>query len=92
MSNEKKQNPVVQYVLNAEDLRGVLSEFVGEVLSKNQEKPKERFLSPVEVSTLLNVSRSTLWRWRKENYLRPVKVGAKVVYRESAVRKLMGEG
>ena len=55
---------------------------------------EERFLTREEVSKLLHVDYSTLWRWNKLNILCPNKVGPRrVMYKYSDVlKKLNGEG
>lgn len=55
---------------------------------KNKNQP-ETFLTPDEVSAMVGVSRNTLWRWDKEHYLTPVKVGRNLRYKRSEVLLLM---
>ena len=38
---------------------------------------------------IINFS-TTLWHWSKKNYLKPVKVGNKVRYRQSDIQKILG--
>ena len=38
-----------------------------------------------------DVCDTTLWHWAKKNYLKPVKVGNKVRYRQSDIQKILGE-
>ena len=52
----------------------------------------ETYPSPDQVSKILNVDKSTLWRWNKRNYLSPIKIGGKRRYRMSDVKKILGEG
>ena len=42
-----------------------------------------------EVCSLLNVKPVTLWRWEKAEYLKPVKIGNKVMYRKSDLKNLV---
>ena len=44
---------------------------------------QERFYKLGEVQTMLEVSRSTLWRWQAEHGLKVVRVGACVRVRQS---------
>ncbi len=46
-------------------------------------------LTVKEVCKKLEVDVSTLWRWDKTGYLKKIKVGNKVRYRESDINKLM---
>ena len=41
---------------------------------------------------MLGVDKSTLWRWSKQNYLAPIEVGGKRVYKVSDVKQILGEG
>lgn len=47
------------------------------------------FLTKKEVMALLGVSDTTLWLWAKNNYLKPVKAGRKVLYRKSDVERFL---
>ncbi|MDR1584038.1 MAG: helix-turn-helix domain-containing protein [Prevotellaceae bacterium] len=49
----------------------------------------ETYPSPDQVAKILDVDKSTLWRWRKQNYLVPIEVGGKRRYRMSDVRKIL---
>lgn len=52
----------------------------------------ETQLSPKEVSGMLGVDLSTLWRWQKRGYLVPVEVGGKRRYKMSDVKSLLDGG
>ena len=45
----------------------------------------ETYPSPDQVAKILDVDKSTLWRWRKQNYLVPIEVGGKRRYRMSDI-------
>lgn len=49
----------------------------------------EVYLTPKEVAGMVGVSTNTLWRWEKEKYLIPLKIGRKSRYRKSDVEALM---
>jgi len=51
----------------------------------------ETYPSPEQVSKILGVDKSTLWRWSKINYLVPISIGGKKRYKMSDVKKLLGE-
>ena len=51
----------------------------------------ETYPSPDQVSKILGVDKSTLWRWSKINYLVPISIGGKRRYRMSDVKNLLGE-
>lgn len=50
---------------------------------------KERYLTKQEVKDLCGVCDSTLWHWDRRNYLKKLKIGNKVKYRYSDVRKII---
>lgn len=58
-------------------------------ISKMKEQTSERYLTPDETAAMLGVSKNTLWRWNKEGYLCPVKVGRKSLYPHSVVEQLL---
>lgn len=47
------------------------------------------YLTKKEVMALLGVCDTTLWLWAKNNYLKPVKAGRKVLYRKSDVERFL---
>ena len=55
------------------------------------EARQEKYLTKEEVKKMCDVCDTTLWHWAKKNYLKPVKVGNKVRYRQSDIQKILGE-
>jgi len=51
----------------------------------------ETYPSSDKVAEILDVSKPTLWRWRKQNYLVPISIGGKIRYKMSDVKRLLGE-
>jgi len=51
----------------------------------------ETYPSPDQVSKMLDVDKSSLWRWAKKGYLVPIEVGGKRRYRMSDVKRILGE-
>jgi len=51
----------------------------------------ETYPSPDQVSKILDVDKSTLFRWKKRGYLTPIEVGGKRRYRMSDVKRILGE-
>lgn len=47
-------------------------------------------MSQRETRKKLDVTNSTLWRWDKEKYLCPVKIGRKNFYKKSDIDKIIG--
>jgi excisionase family DNA binding protein len=83
----------VSVTVNLNDLKAVISFIVAEERERvNKEialKNEKATLTREEVCTMLNISPSTLWRWSKDKYLRPVYIGSKVMYRRQDVDKLL---
>ena len=50
----------------------------------------ETYPTPNQVSEMINVDLSTLWRWKKKGYLVPIEVGGKRRYKMSDVNKILG--
>ncbi len=85
----------ISVTISAEELRGFFKEIVRahdeeERARVENEKDGDKFLTAKETAQRLNCSLPTLWRWNKSGYLRPLKIGGKVRYRVSDVKKLEG--
>ncbi|WP_283687784.1 helix-turn-helix domain-containing protein [Dysgonomonas sp. Marseille-Q5470] len=52
----------------------------------------ETYPSAKQVSDILSVDLSTLWRWEKRGYLVPVNVGGKRRYKMSEVKQILEGG
>ena len=71
-----------------EELTEAIRSVVSELLAEREEKKNDALLTRKAVSERLNVDNSTLWRWDKANYLKPVRIGKAVYYRESEVKDI----
>jgi excisionase family DNA binding protein len=57
------------------------------------QKIRSKMITADQAADMLMVSRHTLWRWGKEDVLKPIKVGGKVLYRFEDVKNFItGEG
>ena len=54
-----------------------------------QDSANETYLSPKKTAEQLEVDPSTLWRWDKQNYLKPIQLGGKRRYRKSDIDKIL---
>lgn len=79
----------VQIVVTLSDLKEFALTVASEVLAAKEKE--ERYLTPDDVADMVGVSKNTLWRWEKEKYLIPIKIGRKSRYKLSDV-KLILEG
>ncbi|MCD8297056.1 MAG: helix-turn-helix domain-containing protein [Prevotella sp.] len=75
-----------------------LNEFVSDLLREREAEVAmlrvengdgERYLSLKETARMMNVSKTTIWRYGNEGILKPVKVGGTIRYRLSDINKLM---
>ena len=76
-----------------------LKEFALSLLedARAMEKPEQpakgdEFLTIEEVMKIVKVKKVTLWRWAKQKYLVPVKVGKSNLYRKSDVQRITEGG
>ena len=79
----------VQIVINALDLKEVFLQWNDELKQNAQPKQEEKYLTTAETAKRLNVDVSTLWRWNKQNYIVPIKLGRKTLYKESDILKIL---
>jgi len=49
----------------------------------------ETYPSVAKVAEILDVDKSTLWRWQKQGYLVPIEVGGKRRYKMSDVKRIL---
>ncbi len=79
----------VAIMVTPADLKEFATSIINEVLAaKTEQKPAEEYLSPDETALQLGVSKNTLWRWGKSGYLVPVKIGRKIVYKQSQINEI----
>ena len=79
----------VQIVCSLNDLKEVFNQWQDERDAKQPAPKEDKLLSADEAAAILNVGSVTLWRWAKMGYLKPVKVGRKVYYWQSAIDNLL---
>lgn len=73
------------------DLRDLLNEAVLLNANNEREQPEQEpeYLTTDQTAERLQVNRSTLWRWNRDKYLCPVKVGRKSLYRLTDVKRIL---
>lgn len=88
----------IQIVVSATDLKEFALSLIEEVKEMEACDKSERsdgmdeFLTIEEVMKIVKVKKVTLWRWAKEKYLVPVKVGKSNLYRKSDVQRITEGG
>ena len=80
----------ISVVVSVADLKEFALNVVAEAMAaKEAEKKEEKYLTPDDVADMVGVSKNTLWRWEKEKYLIPIKVGRKSRYKLSDVKSIL---
>lgn len=54
-----------------------------------QDEAQEKYLSIEKTCELLEINKSTAWRWNKSNYLKPIEIGGKRRYRMSDIKRIL---
>lgn len=76
-------------VINALDLKEAFLQWNAEQNKESYSIPQEEYKTPNETAKMLDVDKSTLWRWAKQGYLVPVKWGNKSRYKLSDIKCCM---
>lgn len=88
-----KHCPEVTVSISVRDLMEANKKLVEDVrlsIEKQiRDEQEEKYLSSDKVCEMLNVSKPTLWRWEKLEYLLPLRVGGKVRYKLSEVKQIL---
>ena len=84
----------IKLEITGEDLRqfseDLINRAVSEVAAAMFSSQDNSLLTKEKVKSMCGVCDATLWHWDKRNYLKPVRVGAKVMYRNADVRRILG--
>lgn len=89
---EENRNIVVSISLgdliecNEELIRRVKAELEQQIT----DTAAETYPSVTKVAEILDVNKTTLWRWAKSGYLVPIEIGGKRRYRMSDVKRILG--
>ena len=91
--NLSKQLPDLNVTVRAVDLTEMVKFCVAETKRQIEQTladaATETYPSPDQVAKILDVDKSTLFRWRKRGYLVPIEVGGKRRYRMSDVKRIL---
>ena len=80
---------IVFDVLTKDELKGIISNSIQEVIKKSsvKEKKEEELFTRDEASNLLKINLSTLWRWTKDGKLSAYGIGNRVFYKKDELLK-----
>ena len=74
-------------------LRGIVREEVEHSLQADREKAKpEKMLTREEVCELAHISKVTLWQKEKEGKIRAQRIGRRVLFAESEIKRVLEGG
>lgn len=85
--------PSINLTITASDLKDFASQLISETKEQLEQSisdsKAETYLSSDKVLEMLEISQTTLWRWKKRGYLVPVRVGGNERYRLSDIKKIL---
>lgn len=82
----------VQIVIRSSQLEELADMLWERMQDKNRERDdaeRARTVTKAKACELLGKNATTLWRWEKEGYLTPVKVGARSMYRLGDIQDII---
>ncbi len=74
-----KQSDLIEFA------RGIVSDAIDKYRKEISANPEEVFYTIKQVTTTLNVDRTTLYNWEKRGYLTPHRVGGLLRYSKSDI-------
>lgn len=78
------------FMLTAEQLQEVAQAAADKIAAKYEAEKAERLCTPAQAAAILQVSKTTLWRWGQCNILHPTQIGGKVLYKYSELMQAKG--
>ncbi len=92
----RQGNANVRLEVSGADLLALSNELINraksELSAEIAEARKEKYLTKEEIKEICGVCDTTLWHWNRKGYLRTVKIGNKVRYRQSDIRRILEGG
>ena len=85
--------PAINITITAADLKDFAAQLISETKEQLEQQisdsKAETYLSSEKVMQMMEISKTTLWRWKQRGYLVPVRVGGNERYRMSDIKKIM---
>lgn len=92
----RQGNANVRLEVSGADLLAFSNELINraksELSAEIAEARKEKYLTKEEIKEICGVCDAILWHWKRKGYLRTVKIGNKVRYRQSDIRRILEGG
>ena len=85
--------PQINLTISASDLKDFAARLIEETKEQLEQEisdsKAESYLSSEKVMQMMEISKTTLWRWKQRGYLVPVRVGGNERYRMSDIKKIL---
>ncbi len=85
--------PQINLTVTAGDLKDFAAQLIAETKAELEQtisdNKAESYLSSEKVMEKLEISKTTLWRWKQRGYLVPVRVGGNERYKLSDIKKIL---
>ena len=85
--------PTINLTITAGDLKEFATQLIAETKEQLEQSisdsKAETYLSSEKVMEMMEISKTTLWRWKQRGYLVPVRVGGNDRYRLSDIQKIV---
>lgn len=95
-TNNKNNKGNCFYMITEEQLKQMITNAILEAKEQAEEERKNAeevaAMSRNEAAAKLRVSVHTLWRWARDGYLVPKRVGRRVLYLKSDIDKIIQKG
>ena len=84
--------PAINLTITASDLKEFAALLIAETKEQLEQEisdsKAETYLSSEKVMEMMEISKTTLWRWKQRGYLVPVRIGGNDRYRLSDIQKI----
>ena len=85
--------PNINLTITAGDLKNFAAQLISQTKEQLEQEISdskcETYLSGEKVMEMMEISKTTLWRWKQRGYLVPVRVGGNDRYRLSDIQKIV---
>jgi len=88
--------PAINITITAADLKDFATQLIAETKAELEQSisdsKAETYLSGEKVMEMLEISKTTLWRWKQRGYLVPVRIGGNDRYKSSDINHILQKG
>ena len=85
--------PLINLTITAGDLKEFAAQLISDTKAELEQKifdsTAETYLSSEKVMQMMEVSKTTLWRWKQRGYLVPVRIGGNDRYKLSDINRII---